>query len=1455
MSKPSSEPAPLPPAPPTPGPEAAPSTLDPRPSTLDRAIRFCLENKLVVMLILLATVVWGVAVAPFDWETGRLPRSPVPTDAIPDIGENQQIVFTRWPGRSPQDVEDQITYPLTVSLLGIPGVKTIRSISMFGFSSIYVIFGERAEFYWSRSRVLEKLNSLPAGTLPDGVQPALGPDATALGQVFWYTLEGRGPEGEPAGGWGLHELRTVQDWTVRYALMSAAGVSEVASVGGFVQEYQIDVDPDAMRAYGVTLDQVFAAVKMSNADVGARTIEVNKVEYVIRGLGFIKSLADLESTVIVARENVPVTIKDVAHVALGPALRRGALDKEGAEAVGGVVVVRYGFNPLAAIKNVKAKIAEIAPGLPTKAVVDYARATRGEVERFAARHGFEPYAGAGLNQAAWLAWLRANPRGEWPGWLTTSQVTVVPFYDRTGLIYETLGTLSAALSEEILVTIIVVLISVMHLRSSALISTSLPLAVLMCFILMRLFGVDANIVALSGIAIAIGTIVDMSIVVCENILRHLEDAGPGERGLEVVYRGASEVGGAVLTAVATTVVSFLPVFVMTGAEGRLFRPLAFTKTFALVASIVVALTVVPPGALMLFTWRIRRRLLRIVAWAGLAAAGLAVWLWQGWWVAGVVMILAGAWHIGASFIPERVRWLRRVGPVVASLVAVAVVGVILTRHWEPLGPERGLGRNLVFVGALLGGLLLLFYLVRLAYAPLLRLFLAVKPLFLCVPLAIVLLGLFAWRGPSVLYGPMESAERADFGGREQIDGLVEAGLLEPRGERLLWTAAALGASREGVESMLEGAGVAERGPALEGWARAKRLTELKGKSWGAPHHISRAGLRAKIDWHLARHWDGLGKEFMPPLDEGSFLLMPATMPHASIGEALDVLAKQDMAIRAIPEVELVVGKIGRVESALDPAPVSMVETVISYKPEYVTDKDGRRIHFRYGEEAGQFVRDERGELIPDPDGRPYRQWRDEIGGPDDIWNAILEAAEIPGTTSAPKLQPIAARLVMLQSGMRAPMGVKVRGPDLESIETVALDVERLLKEVDGVEPATVAADRIVGKPYLEIDIDREAIARYGLHIRAVQDVIEVAIGGRTITTTVEGRERYPVRVRYQRELRDQIETLGRILVPAPDGTQIPLEQVADIRYVRGPQAIKSEDTFLVGYVVFDKKPGYAEVDVVEACQRYLETKRKAGDLVLPAGVSYTFAGNYENQVRARRTLSVVLPLALFIIFIILYFQFRSVPTTLLVFSGIAVAWAGGFILIWCYGQPWFLDFSIYDVNMRDLFQIHPVNLSVAVWVGFLALFGIATDDGVVMATYLDQQFAARRPATIREVRQAVVEGGRRRVRPCLMTTATTILALLPVLASTGRGSDVMVPMAIPSFGGMLIEAMTMFVVPVLYALIKETKIRLHIGSPQPTEGDSAEGQPADGVVDRLHEPQSPSDGGDDAAEGNDVTAT
>jgi Cu(I)/Ag(I) efflux system membrane protein CusA/SilA len=549
---------------------------------------------------------------------------------------------------------------------------------------------------------------------------------------------------------------------------------------------------------------------------------------------------------------------------------------------------------------------------------------------------------------------------------------------------------------------------------------------------------------------------------------------------------------------------------------------------------------------------------------------------------------------------------------------------------------------------------------------------------------------------------------------------------------------------------------------------------------------------------------GFGKEFMPPLDEGSYLYMPTTMVHASIGEAADILAKQDMAFRSIPEIDSVVGKVGRVESPLDPAPISMIETIINYKPEYKTDKSGRRINYRYDDKKGEFVRDTSGELIPDPAGRPFRQWRDEIKTPDDIWEEIVKAGKIPGTTSAPKLQPIAARIVMLQSGMRAPMGIKIKGPSLETIESVGLQIEGFLKEVPSVEPAAVIADRIVGKPYLEIIPDRKALDRYGVKIRDFQDVVEVAIGGKKITTTVMGRERFPVRVRYQRELRDTIETIGKILVPAKAGKQqIPITELAEIRYVRGPQVIKSEDTFLTGYVLFDMKPGNAEVNVVEDCQRYLQSKIDSGELVLPRGVSYTFAGSYENQIRAQKKLAVVLPLALFIIFLILYFQFKSIPTTLLVFSGIFVAWAGGFILIWMYAQPWFLDFSVFGVNMRQLFQVHTINLSVAVWVGFLALFGIASDNGVIQSTYLDQVFRERKPTTIEEIREATIVAAQRRIRPCLMTSATTILALIPVLTSVGRGSDVMVPMAIPSFGGMLVVLISIFVVPVLYCWIKE----------------------------------------------------
>ncbi|MDX9755740.1 MAG: efflux RND transporter permease subunit, partial [bacterium] len=956
------------------------------------------------------------------------------------------------------------------------------------------------------------------------VRPSLGPDATALGQVFWYTLEGQDAEGNPTGGWDLDELRSVQDWYVRYALQSAEGVSEVASVGGFVREYQIDVDPDAMRAFGVGLDEVYNAVRLSNVDVGARTIEVNQTEYVIRGLGFLKSIPDIENTVIKSSDHVAVRVKDVARVALGPALRGGALDKAGAEAVGGVVVVRYGENPLETIKHVKAKIEEITPGLPKKTLTDG----------------------------------------------TVSQLRIVPFYDRTGLIYETLGTLNSALTDEILITVIVVIIMVAHLRSSILISALLPLAVLLCFIAMKAFGVDANIVALSGIAIAIGTMVDMGVVICENILRRLEEDKKGQNSLEVIYQATTEVGGAVLTAVATTVVSFLPVFTMTAAEGKLFKPLAYTKTFALIASIIVALTIIPPFAHFLFTTKFKGKGKRWILPAGLGVSAVLAWLYVDLWV-GVLLLGVAGYRLYSKSVASSSSTSNIDG--VNTLVLLVVV-TILAQHWLPLGPDAGNFKNWLFVVILLSGIIIFFLIFQSFYGSILRWCLDHKKVFLSIPAALVLWGGLIWLGFDTLFGFLPRAANS-------IPGVVT----------------------------------------------------------------------------LRHAFPGLGKEFMPPLDEGSFLYMPTTMPHASIGEAMDVLQKLDMAINAIPEVEMAVGKIGRVESPLDPAPISMIETVINYKSEYIVDQDGRQRTFAYDPAVGDFIRDASGALVPDLQGRPFRQWREHIHSPDDIWDEITRVTQLPGTTSAPKLQPIAARLVMLQSGMRAPMGIKVKGPNLEVIEEVGLQLEKWLKEVPSVQAEAVIADRIVGKPYLEIAIDREAIARYGLSIREVQDVLEIAVGGLQITTTVEGRERYPVRVRYLRERRDTIESLGRILVPTSAGAQIPLQELAKIQYHRGPQMIKSEDTFLVGYVLFDKKAGYAEVEVVEQARAFLKEKEASGELTIPAGVSYTFAGNYENQVRSEERLRIVLPLALFAIFMIIYFQFKDVPVTLLIFSGIFVAWA------------------------------------------------------------------------------------------------------------------------------------------------------------------------------------------------------
>ena len=1281
---------------------------------LNKIIRYFLENKLVTFIVLAAFLLGGIITAPFGWNLSWIERNPVPVDAIPDIGENQQIVYTEWAGQSPQDVEDQITYPLTAALQGIPGVRTIRSSSIFGLSSIYILFEEEVEFYWSRTRILEKLNSLSPGTLPSDVKPSLGPDATALGQVFWYTLEGRDTKtGKPTGGWDPHEVRTSQEFYVRYYLNSAKGVSEVASIGGFVKEYQIDIDPEAMKASGVDIKKIMSAVRNSNKDIGAQTLEFNKAEYLVRGLGYVKSLSDLEESVVAINGNTPIRIGDVAKVQFGPATRRGGLDKSGAEAVGGVVVARYGSNPMETIENVKERIREIEGGLPVKTLADG----------------------------------------------TESRVTIVPFYDRSGLIRETLGTLESALSHEVLISILVVIVLVMNLRASFLISSLLPIGVLMTFILMKFFGVDANIVALSGIAIAIGVMVDVGIVFTENIVRHLklpENEGVrGRRMLQVIYESTTEVATAVMTAVATTIVSFLPVFAMQAAEGKLFVPLAWTKTFALFSALVIGVLFIPALAHLLFSIRLdKKRTGRIFSLICMAL-GIGLFVVFGSWIA-LALVGFGLNRYFTLCKPfnlwgDRIRFPygETLSNRINVLITLFVVVYFLAKEWMPLGAGNSTFANFMFVviitALILGSLMTI---VR-YYPRILGWCLNNKRKFLALPVVLVLMGLTIWQGFGRIFGFLPEQVRDN----------------------------------------------------------------------GAWRGMEKA-------------FPGLGKEFMPALDEGSFLLMPTTMPHSGIEENREIIATVDRQLSSIPEIDLAVGKWGRVNSALDPAPASMFENVINYLPEYKLDENGRRLRFKvdgngafelkdgsaykYGEDSFRRIRED--ELIPDDGGEYFRQWRPQIRNAEDIWQEVVRHAKFPGLTSAPKLQPIQTRLVMLSTGMRAPMGIKVFGPSLEALEEAGMMLEDILKEVPSIEPETVFADRVVGKPYLEIALDRRSLSRYGMSVQDLQDHLTVAVGGKELTSTVEGRERFPVRVRYAREFRDNPDDLKKILIPTPAGVQVPLGDLADVRYVRGPQMIKSEDTFLTSYVIFDKKEGFAETNVVEEAEAVLREKLQEGELKLADGITYQFTGNYENQVRASKRLMFVVPISLALVFLILYFQFKNVMPSLMIFSGVFVAFSGGFIMMWLYGQDWFLNFEIAGQGMRDLFKMHPVNLSVAVWVGFIALFGIATDDGVIMGTYLTQVFDREKPDTARKVRESVVKAGSKRVLPAMMTAATAIIALIPVLTATGKGADVVIPMAIPTIGGMLLQVMTIFVVPVLYCSWKEKQLR---DSPSKSKSEKA----------------------------------
>ena len=966
--------------------------------------------------------------------------------------------------------------------------------------------------------------------------------------------------------------------------------------------------------------------------------------------------------------------------------------------VGAVVVARYGSNPMEVINNVKAKIREIAPGLPSKTLADG----------------------------------------------TLSKVTIVPFYDRAGLIRETLGTLEEALTLEILVSVIVVVILVLNLRASILISSLLPVGVLMTFIAMRYLGVDANIVALSGIAIAIGVMVDVGVVFTENIIRHLQmpenrDKTSAEKR-NVIYVAAREVASAVITALATTVVSFIPVFALQAQEGKLFGPLAFTKTFALLAALFFGLVVIPAFAHSIFSVKLRKARLRKILNISLIVLGIVTIFITTW--AGIALIAIGV----NNLLEEKWSPARKQVPKYIDIgILLVTVLYLLTKSWLPLGAGHSLFANLFLVGVVIFVVLGILLSVIRYYFKILAWCLEHKWRFLSIPLFVLLFGVLSWQGFDKVFG---------FVG----DGVA------------------------GINWSLRETGF---------WVRMQKT------------------------------FPGTGKEFMPSLDEGSFLLMPTNMPHSGVEENIETIRLLDQRVTAIPEVELTVGKWGRVASALDPAPISMFENTVNYKPEYVLDENGHRVRFKVNKDghfelnngqlfdpkADDLANFDTGLLITDSKGEYFRQWRDHIESPDDVWEEIVKTTNIPGMTSAPKLQPIATRLIMLSTGMRAPIGMKIFGPDLETIEGVGLQMEELLKQVPGVKPSSVFADRVVGKPYLEINIDRRAIARYGLNIEDMQMYLSVAVGGSQLTTTVEGRERYPVRVRYARELRNNPDDLKDILIPTPSGIQVPLQNLAQIQYIRGPQNIKSENTFLVSYVILDKMDDYAEIDVVENALAFLDERIDDGALVIPAGVSYEFAGNYENQLRATRRLSILIPLSLLVILLILYFQFGRLQPTLMVFSGVFVAFAGGFILIWLYGQDWFLNFQVFGKGLRDLFQVSSVNLSVAVWVGFIALFGVASDNGVLMATYLKQTFEKEKPDNIQKVRDAVLHAGMLRIRPAMMTTATTIIALLPIFTSTGKGSDIMVPMAIPAFGGMLVQVITVFIVPVLYCMWQESQLK------------------------------------------------
>jgi Cu(I)/Ag(I) efflux system membrane protein CusA/SilA len=1033
---------------------------------INRIIEISLKNRFIVVAVYALVAGWGY------W---ALLRTPI--DAIPDLSDNQVIVFTDWTGRSPQEVEDQVTYPLSTTLQGMPGVRAVRGQSAFGFSMINLIFEDSVDLYWARTRVLERLN-LAKAQLPEGVTPTLGPDASGVGQIFWYTIEG--------DGYSLRDLRSLQDWFIRYQLTSVPGVAEVASVGGHSQQYQIDVDPNRLRAYSVTLSQVVEAMRRSNSNVGGNVVEQNGQWSVVRGIGLVESTADIENVVIGASNGTPVYVRNVASVKLGNAFRVGALDRDGRESVGGVVIARYGVNALDVIEGVKGKLKSLESGLP---------------------------------------------RG----------VKITPFYDRTGLILRATDTLKRALIEELLLVTLAHIIFLFHFRSILIVTIPLPLAVLMSFLFMRYLGVSSNLMSLAGIAIAIGVLVDAGIVVTENAFRQMEKKGvsPGDRKqvLQTVLEATRLVGRPIFFSMTIIILAFIPVFALTGREGKLFHPLAFTKTFAMAGATVIAVTLVP----VLCT-----------------------------------LLLGGRFHSEDSNVVMRA--LHRV------------------------------------------------------YRPALRLALAHRVITILLAAAL-------------------------FGGALYL---------------------------------------------------ATRI----------------------------------GSEFMPELNEGDLMYMPITDPAISIDEALRVMQTQDRTLKSFPEVEWAVGKAGRAESSTDPAPVNMNETIVHLKP---------------------------------PD-----QWRPEMTREKLIAEMDAKLA-MPGVQNI-WTQPIINRIEMLTTGIRTQIGVKIFGSDLNELERLSREVAAVLRDVPGA--ANVSPEPLTGVPYIDIKIDRQAAARYGIDVEAIQDVIDVGVGETNLTVTIEGRKRFPARVRYAPEFRTSPEALGQLVIPAPNGAQLPLSQLATIRAVQGVSMIPSENGLLRGTVLLNVRG----VDVIGFVEEAKKTLSRRG--ALPSGYYFEWSGQYQDQQRARARLQVVLPIVLLVIFVLLYLTYRSLIEAAHVLMAVPFALTGGVYLLYALGY----------------------NFSVAVWVGFIALFGTAAQTGMVMVIYLNEAVERKRAQLGRLTREslseAVMEGAVLRLRPKVMTVSTVVAGLLPIMWSGSAGSEVMKPLAAPVLGGMVSSLIHVLIVtPVIFFWLREREAR------------------------------------------------